>query len=201
MGVLSSLFEVSMRLLMLLLVSVSLAFPGSSARWTAQTDDPDPVRCTKDDGGPWCRKESVISAPLSAIDRVLSDYANYPRYFNRVHRVDLLEPNLLLVTVNMPSPITDRQWLARFTRTPMGEKVRHSWVPIQLPNVGDPSIVRLKRYAGEWILTPIDATHTHVRITFHGALEGDIPEWTEHMSYNTQGNEMMDGLRAAATAR
>lgn len=188
-----------MRLLALLMCYLVWALPGEQARWEDQGGSP-AVRCTTEQGGPWCRSEAVLGVGLGTVDRTLGDFAGYTRYFPRVQQIGVLAPGVVLARVALPSPFANRLWLVRFTRSASSQGVRYAWGPTQHADAVLEGGVLLERYAGEWVLTPVDAGHTRVQVTFHADLGGDVPGWVSAMGWKTQGEEMLKQLASAVGA-
>lgn len=191
-----------MRALLLLLCLTAYALPSAKASWSVlEEGDPEAgeakVSCTREAGVPWCRSEAVLPASPDAVEAILTDFSGYTQVFKRVTSCRVLEPRVVHVTLDMPSPLSDRDYIAKFERREEGADRVFSWVAVEHPLAPPGDAVRLLRSAGEWRLSPAAGGKTRLTYTWEAELGGDIPEWALPRAWAIQGGEVVEWLIAA----
>lgn len=191
-----------MRSLFLLLLASALALPGPSASWSVlQEGDPDAgearVSCTEIAGKPWCRSEAVLPGSPEQLEAILTDFSRYTQVFQRVTSCRVLEPNVVHVTLDMPAPLSDRDYIARFEKSVEGADRVFRWVAVEHPEAPPGEAVRLVNSAGEWRLSPAPEGRTRLTYTWEAELGGDIPTWALPHARVIQGDEVIGWLIAA----
>lgn len=186
-----------MRLLSLLaLLPMALALPPAGASWTPLKASEDlRIECTEYDAQPWCRAHTTLDAPLADVEAVLRDFSRYTEVFQRVTACDPVGEDLVRIRLDMPAPLSDRDYVARFTRSQEGEVVVFRWSPATHPDVPPiEGVVRLPRSAGEWRLAPAGGQRTAITYTWQAELGGDVPEWALPRAWGIQGEEVLRWL-------
>lgn len=191
-----------MRTLWLLLCLSALALPSGAASWSVLAEgDPSAgearVSCTEEGGKPWCKSEAVLPASPDAVEAVLTDFSRYTEVFLRVTSCRVLEPQVVHVTLDMPAPLSDRDYIARFERSVDGADRVFRWKAVEHPLAPPGEAVRLVRSAGEWRLSPAAGGKTRLTYTWEAELGGDIPEWALPRAWTVQGTEVVEWLIAA----
>ncbi len=148
----------------LLALAASAAVPGPSATWKQVAATPTVIECDDSGAMPYCRSTAVIGAPFAT---TVATFANLDQHVAKMESIALvkrLEPDVLHVVMDYPLGISDRDYVARFTRRtePDGTEV-FAWTPIQHAGAPpDPSRVRLP-IDGEW---RFKAEGTNTRVTY-----------------------------------
>lgn len=176
------------------------AVPGDEADWEVLRDDIVRVACTEVGGQPWCRSVGVVAADIDTIDATLSDIAHtYPR-FEKVRAAVALDPAIRHVTIDYPSILADRDYVARYSRrVDEGQRVL-AWVPVVHPDAPPvPGVVRLTAFEGEWRLEPVGA-HTRVWHVWHADPGGSLPSWAIAQAKVRTGYEVLHDLAHAVGA-
>ena len=177
--------------MILLLAAVALAaIPTGLSGWEVLRDDDVWVGCVQRDGYPWCRSRAEVSGDLTKVERVLLDVANYPNVFHRVTQVQELAPFLLHVVLDMPFPLSDRDYVAQYVRHQDGHDVVFSWQSVQDAAAQPTDAVRLAHSEGEWRLTP-KGSRTAVTYTWNAELGGDVPEFALPRARRQWGEEVL----------
>lgn len=153
------------------------------------------VGCTQAGGEPWCRAVATVPAPLASVRAKLLDFPGYVETFARVTRVALLAPDVVWVTMDLPFPLADRDYVARFTTVEERGVVRIHWHAAEHAGAPRGAAIRLERTAGTWTLEPVP-DGTRVTYTWHGGLGGDVPSAALPTAHALQGQEVLGGLLA-----
>jgi hypothetical protein len=179
-----------------LLLALGAGVPSQLSGFSTLQSSPVWVGCTTAEGSSWCRSVATVAAPVDRLEGILRDFAHYPQVFLRVKRATVVDANVVRILLDMPSPLSDRDYVARFTRSTDGSDVVFRWAAVEHPSAPEvPEAVRLKRAAGEWRLTPQDDGSTRVTYTWNGEMDGDFPAWALSRAHQTQGNEVLVWLQ------
>jgi hypothetical protein len=135
-----------------------------------------------------------VPRSLASLESLVHDFEHYPRIFLRLNEVRVLDTNVVYVKLDMPFPVADRDYVARFERKVVEKEVRFSWSPVRHVDAPPVDAIRLVRAAGEWRLSPISSDRTRVTYTWNGELLGDFPDWALTRAWETQGTEVMHWL-------
>lgn len=179
----------------------ALALPPADASWEEIQDAPVHIRCTTVAGAPWCQASAQLDQPLATVKQALEARDRHADWFDNVSRMEELEPGLLWVRLDYPSPLQDRDYVARYEHHTEGEVEIYTWSPVS----GDPRApagsthVRLEDFAGEWRLSP-SGSGTQVRYTWHASLGGAVPGWIERRARKVAGTSVLSELAAATGA-
>ncbi len=174
--------------------------PEGLGDWSILSDDEIWVGCTKVGGQDWCRATSELDVSIDQLSALLHDIPRYPQIFDRVSQAAELESGLVHVVLNMPFPLADRDYVARFTEHHSdGEKV-FRWVADDAAAPPADKVVRLVNSAGQWRLVD-EGGATRVEYTWNGDLGGDVPSWALERAWRLQGTEVMEWLADAAAGR
>lgn len=178
-----------------LLVSVARALPGPDVVFEPLDDKPVPVECASTaPGGPWCRSFGIIEAPVERVADALENMKANAHLFESIVSIDVLAPDTLHVVMDYPSPFTDRDYVAKYTKSVDGASRRYRWDPVVHPGapVTD-AAVRLPRFAGEWHLEP-HARGTKVTYLWHAEVLGSLPSWGYETAWKKAGHEALKDL-------
>ena len=182
-------------------VPVPLAFAQipaalSTADWEILVESPARVQCTRLEGMPWCEAIGVIELPLHVLEQRVTDLAQYPDTFLRIRTAQVLAPDIVLISLDMPYFLADRDYVARFVRQEKGTSLEISWAAVEHPRAPVGDAVRLPRAAGSWRLEPLSPGKTRVTYTWNGDLLGDFPEFALPRAWVVQGLEVLGWLEA-----
>lgn len=172
--------------------------PPAQAAWSRVASDPVVVDCATVDGLPWCRASALIDAPLADLRAVVLDFDNYPRRFPRIHEVRALAPDVKYLRLDLPSPLADRDYCARFRfEVDAAAWFRVSWFAVS-HDAAPPleGVVRLRRAAGAWELVA-GPSGTRVVYTWEGELDGALEDWMLARARAMTGAEVLGGLAHA----
>lgn len=137
---------------------------------------------------PWCIGEISIDAPPEVVRATLLDFSQYPTLFPRVRSVVAVREDVVHVTLAMPFPLQDRDYV--ITAASSGDDL--TLVPVAHPAVD--GVVRLTEFSGRWTFAA-DGEGTRVQYAWHTELGADIPEWAWERAWRTQGNEILGRLK------
>ena len=164
------------------------------AEWEVLSTKPVAVQWAQVEDIPWCRAIYNIAKPIGELESLVRDFEHYPQIFLRLNEVRVLEANVVYVKLDMPFPVANRDYVARFVREVEGEEVRFSWSAVEHKGAPLVDAIRLGRAAGQWRLKPLDSNATEVTYTWNGELLGDFPNWALTRAWETQGTEVMRWL-------
>lgn len=133
-------------------------------------------------GGIALAAEGDLPAPPDKVRRVLTDYANHPRWNKhlKVSRIIQRGDDWLVVYERLGLPmISDRDYTLRVR---WGERDGSEWLKFTADNSAGPApqhgAVRVSTHEGFWELVPIaGGARTHARYFFHLDLGGSLPGW------------------------
>ena len=150
--------------------------PGATATWTPLAESPVAIDCTAWKGKPYCRSTGVITAPVSQAASVFAGLDQHVAKMGAISRIQRLEADVLHVVMEYPFPLTDRDYVARFSRRQEGSAEVFSWVPVV--HAGAPvstDTIRLTWLDGEWRFAP-EGTNTRVTYTWQADPGGNLPD-------------------------
>ena len=185
----------------LLAAGVLAAPPGPAAEWSVVRDDSVRVECTTVGGEPWCRSVGTVSASIDAVDQTLSQIEQSYVRFDKLLSATRLDAATRHVTIDYPSILADRDYVARYSRRlEQGQRVI-AWEAVEHPAAPEvPGVVRLTDFAGEWRLEAVGA-HTRVHYLWQADPAGDFPDWALPQAFKNTGHEVILDLAGAAGGR
>jgi len=195
-----------------MLILASLAF----ARWPdpptsgwAPVQDSPLIACVPDaEGRPWCYAEIDAPVTFSRVVAVIRDLDRYPDTFDHVDKVRRLDADTAWIHIDYPSPLTDRDYVARFAQVddaavpgPAGAvggfHIRFRAAESEAAPPTD-TAVRLPRVAGGYDAWDLGNGQTRIRYTWETEIGGDLPAWVSDRARTTHGTEVIDGIVKAA---
>jgi hypothetical protein len=176
------------------------AVPGEEADWAVVRDDIVRVECTEVLGEPWCRSVGVIAANIDRIDEILTNIERTSHKFQKVRSAIKLDLAIRHVTIDYPSILADRDYVARYSRQVTQDGRILSWVPVEHPSAPPVrGVVRLTEFEGEWRLEAV-GDHTRVWHVWHADPAGDFPSWAMSQAKIRTGYEVLQDLAHASGA-
>ena len=135
---------------------------------------------------------------MDKIAEILEDKANYPNVFKRIEATTILEPEIDHIMLDMPFPITSRDYIVKYATYLTGNDLLYQFRAVNHEKASPTkSYIRLVNAAGEWRLSPVNNNETKVTYTWNGELLGDFPDWALPRAWKTQGNEVLNWLLEA----
>lgn len=180
---------------LLLTAAFAAAPPDAGVSWETLSSSPVTVECATVAGAPWCRSFGTIAAPLDGVVGALRDMRYSADKFESVVQIDVLAEDTLRVVLDYPSPLDDRDYVARYSYTTEGTAHLFRWTPA--PDAGAAvvdGVVRLPDFAGEWRLEPTADGQTRVRYTWQAAIHGSFPSWAYSTAWKRAGYEALKDL-------
>jgi len=154
------------------------------------------VGWTQDSDINWCRTKSTLPFSIDKISLVIENLENYDRVFDRVKSSVLVDTNIVHITIDMPFPISDRDYIVRYKVEKQNSFYSYKFKAVEDTNIAiDENCIRLVNAAGEWYLKTTDSSSTEVSYTWNGELGGDFPDWALSRAWKKQGTEMIEWLR------
>jgi hypothetical protein len=182
----------------LLLATSALAIPSGLSNWQVLHQDQPWIGHTQARGLPWARSVFTLPAPQARVVALLSDFAHYPDFMERVSETRIYAPDVVHIILDMPFPIASRDYVVKYTRRDEGEAILFDFVAVEDPHASPVAgSVRLPRAEGQWKLEPDGQNATKVTYTWNGELLGDFPDWALTRAWATQGEEVMRWLEGA----
>ena len=161
----------------LLTLTAFAALPSASSTWSPLSTSPTVIECTTANGKPYCRSTAVISAPVATAIDAFAHLDQHVDLMASIKSVTRLEPDVLHVVMDYPFPVSDRDYVAKFSRRtdPDGTEV-FAWVPIAHAAAPvDPSVVRLTELDGEWRFQA-EGGDTRVTYVWESDPGGNLPD-------------------------
>jgi hypothetical protein len=187
-------------MLPILFAGSAWALPGADATWTVLQDADPRVECTEVGGQPWCRSVGTVPVPIDQVANTLENMAKYQDLFESIVSIDVLAPDTMRVVLDYPSPLTDRDYVAKYTRSTEGPVRSYRWEPVSHPSApASDSVVRLPRMAGEWRLEPA-GSETKVTYTWQAEIAGSFPSWGYTTARKKAGQEALKDIAKASLA-
>jgi hypothetical protein len=183
-----------------LVANAVAAVPGEEAGWKVVRDDIVRVECAEVLGEPWCRSVGVISANIDRIDEILTYIERTSHQFQKVRSAVKIDLAIRHVTIDYPSILADRDYVARYSRQITQGRRIISWVPVEHPSAPPVhGVVRLTEFEGEWWLEAL-GEHTQVGYVWHADPAGDFPSWAMSQAKVRTGYEVLQDLAHASGA-
>jgi len=143
----------------------------------------------------WCRTQSTIPYGIDKVSRMIEDLENYYNIFDRVKSSILLDSNVVHIRIDMPFPISDRDYIVKYKTNKYDNHISYKFEADTNTKIStNEGCIRLVNAAGEWYLKTVDENSTKVVYTWNGELAGDFPEWALTKAWSKQGNEMIEWL-------
>ena len=147
---------------------------------------------------PWCKAQTTFPFAMDKIAKILEDKANYPNVFKRIKATTILEPEIVHIMLDMPFPITSRDYIVKYTTHFVDNDLCYQFRAVNHEKAPQTkSYIRLINAAGEWRLSPLKNNGTQVTYTWNGELLGDFPDWALPRAWKTQGKEVLTWLLEA----
>ena len=170
----------------------------SSQGWTTIQDKDIWIGYKMIDNVTWCRSKTIFSHPIENIVPLLEDKKNYINVFKRLTASDILEEEIVYIRLDMPSFLSDRDYIVKYESFIEGNSMLYRWYPVNHADAPNPdNVVRLINAAGEWKITPINNKLTRVVYTWNGELLGDFPSFFLSSAWKEQGSEILIWLQEA----
>ncbi len=171
--------------------------PGPDAAWEELRDDIVRVECTEVGGEPWCRSHGLVAAPIDRLTQTLEHMAEHQDKFETVLSIRTLAPDTLHVTLDYPGMLSDRDYVAKYSRSTRDGEQIYSWTPVTHPEAPPRrGVVRLTQYGGEWRLRA-DGANTRVTYLWQADLGGSFPSWAVGLARRKAGHEALKDLAGA----
>lgn len=177
--------------------SAAWALPGAGTPWAVVQEAGPRVECAVVGGEPWCRAIGAIDQPIDRVAVVLEDMPRYKDRFPRILDMRMLDDDTLYVLLDYPAGLSDRDYVARYTRSTDAQARLWRWEPATHPDAPPGAAVRLPQMAGEWRLDPIDPGHTRVTYTWQADLGGSFPNFLAARARAIAGTAALTDLTAA----
>ena len=190
--------KINLLFLLSIVLSSSIDYPNhnSSMNWITLNDDDIWVGYTETVEIDWCRTTSKLPFSIDKISQMIEDLENYYQIFDRVKSSKIVVDDVVHIRIDMPFPISDRDYIVRYTTSKKDEAISYKFKAasdIQI-DIND-DCIRLVNAAGEWYLKRVDDSTTEVVYTWNGELRGDFPSWALTRAWRTQGLEMINWLK------
>ena len=165
---------------MLALTLITTAFaevPPASASWTLLQETPVRIECTTWQSKPYCRSTGVIGTPVANASSVFAQLDKYVSKMGAISLVQRLEPDVLHVVMDYPFPLSDRDYVARFTHHTEADGTEvYAWSPVTHAAAPETSgIVRLTWLDGQWRFSA-EGSSTRVTYIWEANPGGGLPD-------------------------
>lgn len=186
---------------LLTLPALATTFPGADAQWNKLSGGDPYIECTQVGDEPWCRSTGVVDAPLDKVTDTLRNMAAHQDLFDSIVRIDVLETDTMHIVLDFPSPLSDRDYVAKYTHLQDGATEVFRWESVVHAGAAEESgVVRLPRMAGEWRLTATDDGKTSVTYLWEADVLGNLPSFTQNKARTIAGSKALEDIRKATAA-
>ena len=180
-------------------ISISFAvyhpIHGNADSWDTIQDSEIWIGHHQDSDINWCRTKSTLPFDIQKISFIVEDLENYYNIFDRVKSSKLIDSSTVHIRIDMPFPISDRDYIVRYEENKIGSTYSYKFESVKDTSTPtDEGCVRLVNAAGEWYLKSLTDSSTEVSYTWNGELGGDFPEWALTRAWKKQGTEMIEWL-------
>ncbi len=159
-----------------LLAASALALPPSNATWSSLATKPVVIDCTEDGGRKVCRSTGVIGVPVETAVSTFATLDEHQAKMEKISKIVRLEPDTLLVVMDYPGMLSDRSYVARFSRrTDPDGAVVFGWVPVTHVGAPEDNTVRLTWLEGEWRFQDVGG-NTRVTYVWDADPGGNLPD-------------------------
>jgi len=184
--------------MLLLLPSLAFALPGSGVQWTVLSNGDPYIECAVDAAGePWCRSTGLVKLPIDKVAATLEDMPKHQHLFENIARIDVLAPDTMHIVLDYPGFLSDRDYVATYTRSVSGDTRIYSWKPAATQPPPEDGIIRLPKMAGEWRLTP-EGAGTRVTYLWHAEIAGSFPDMMLTTARKIAGQQALKDIRKAS---
>ncbi|MFH1463059.1 MAG: hypothetical protein ABIO70_01605 [Pseudomonadota bacterium] len=116
----------------LLLATAALAIPPEPqlTDWQVLHQEQPWIGHAQARGLPWARSVFTLPAPQPRIVALLSDFARYPDFMERVSETRVYAPDVVHIILDMPFPIASRDYVVKYTRRDEGEAVMFDFAAV-----------------------------------------------------------------------
>ncbi|MCA9493842.1 MAG: hypothetical protein KC621_28120 [Myxococcales bacterium] len=175
-------------------------FPASGASWNQLSGGDPRIECTTVGEVPWCRSTGLVDAPLDQVTDTLKNMAEHQALFDSIVRIDVLEPDTMHIVLDFPSPLSDRDYVAKYTLFTDGADQVFHWESVVHEAAPEASgVVRLPDMAGEWRLSA-QGDKTQVVYLWEADVRGNLPSFTQNKARTIAGNKALEDIRKATGA-
>ena len=145
-----------------------------------------------------CKSTKVYNFSIESIAIKIENKSNYPKIFKRISKVDLFENDVIHITLDMPFPFSNRDYVVKYIQS-IEEKAKiYQYYAVEKPKIDlQKNVIRLTNAYGEWRLTQLTPNSTKVSYIWNGELLGSFPDWALTDAWKTQGVEVLNWLEEA----
>ncbi len=180
-----------------LLFSAAQAVPPPESVWETLQQAPVRVECTTWQEAPWCRATGVFGAAPATVASTLEAMDRHTEVFHALVQIEQLAPGLVHAVLDYPSPLADREYVARYESRTDGQTQIYAWAPATHAGASlDPDRVLLSEMAGEWQLTP-EGPGTQVIYLWQADIGGSPPAWALPRARKLTGTSVLQDLAKA----
>lgn len=149
----------------------------ASSTWTPLSSSPVAIECTTWNDKPYCRSTGVIGVPVAQASSTFAELDRYVSKMQSILAVNRLEPDVLHVVMDYPFPVSDRDYVARFTHTTEADGTEvYGWTPTTHAGAPEQSgVIRLTQLDGEWRFKP-EGNNTRVTYVWEADPGGSLPD-------------------------
>ncbi len=148
---------------------------------------------------PWVRSVAELPYSIEKITPLIGNFEIYSNIFLRIIESKVIDSTNNIVYLKIDMPIfNDRDYIVKYKSYEDNTDVIFEWYSIIDEEVPEyDNIVRLKRAAGQWRLTPKSNDVTLISYTWNGELLGNFPNFYLTTAWETQGKEIIEWLSEA----
>jgi len=175
-----------------------LVVPDHLYDWYVLQDSDVWVGWTIKDDIRWCRAEKLLPFKMEQISHIIEDKINYQNVFKRVENIDILAPDIVHISLDMPFPFAGRDYIVKYVSNKTDSENTFTFTAYDEIKVPErKNYVRLINAGGSWNVIPHENGKTKVTYTWNGELRGDFPDWALERAWKVQGTEVLNWLYKA----
>lgn len=139
-----------------------------------------------------------VAASRDELEALLADVPRYPERLPPISEAELLGPDVVHLTIDLPWPMSARDSVSRVRRVEQGEDLLLTWEPVEGPPPAE-GVVRLERSRGSWRLSP-EGEGTTVTYESYNTAPANVPGAVVRAIHRIEGNRLARNLREAVGA-
>lgn len=171
----------------------------NKSNWEILKDENIWVGYKYNDDLPWVRSVTELPYSIDKITPIIGDFEIYSNIFLRIIESKVIDSDNNIVYLKIDMPIfNDRDYIVKYKSFEDNNDVIFEWYSIIDEEVPEyDNIIRLKRAAGQWRLTPKSTDVTLISYTWNGELLGNFPNFYLTTAWEKQGTEILEWLSEA----
>jgi hypothetical protein len=176
----------------LFLITTAWALPPDDEPWETIQDDPH-TECALVETRLWCRAYGHAAAALAAVQAVIEDREDYPKFYPHVVEVRILDDHTHYTRIDMPAWLSDRDQVCAGDRQEGDGWAIYHWKAVERADTPDLGYVRLTDAEGQWKLTRSADGGTDLVYEWLAEMGGSLPNRLRWTAAKLHADEIVRG--------